>query len=233
MQILHFSPQEITLAGSVMNKFIRHAIRRWLQLGCCLMLLAAFATAALAEQVATQIDCYAGLTPVVQLQCDDINFGSWRVPRGLREGGTTTLELTIPETPPPGLSRMAQMILSYSQVILPEASRIANIIEAQYSECRLTGSHLNEGTVVSLTLTNKDNIVLRTASVLNLAAAKTVAAQMKANLRTNLSTATIDADGSAVWQIIGNLNIPDGLDVDNYGGFSSLSGTTVTYSHAD
>jgi len=192
-----------------------------------------FAQAAFAEKVMTQIDCYAGLTPVVQLECDDISFGSWRVPRGLREGGTTTLELTIPETPPPGLSRLPQIILNFLQIILPEASSIANIIEPQYSECRLTGSHLNPGTSVTLTLTNNDNIALKAASVLNLAAGRAVAAQMKANLRTNKSTATIDADGSAVWQITGDFTIPDGLDVDNYGGFSSLSGTTATYSHDD
>jgi antitoxin component of MazEF toxin-antitoxin module len=229
---LIFLPHQTAPADSVMDMLIRQASRHWLQLGCCLLMLAAFTTAAFAEQVTTQIDCYAGLAPVVQLECDDVSFGSWRVPRGQRAGGATTLELKIPALPP-GFLRLPQIILNFLQAILPEASTIANIIEPQYSECRLTGSSLNEGTEVTLTLTNNQDIVLKPVAVLGLAAVKTVAAQMKANLRTNQSTATIDENGAAVWKIIGDFTIPDGLDVDHYGGLSSLSGTTATYSHDD
>lgn len=232
MKTLNTPSRKTTPADWVMHTTIRRTTRLWPWLASCLLVFVAFAQAAFAEQVTTQIECYAGLVPVVQLECDDISFGSWRVPRGLRAGGATTLELIIPELPPI-LLRLPQIILNFLETILPEASTIANIIEPQYSECRLTGSSLNEGTEVTLTLTNHQDIVLKPVSVLGLAPVKTVAAQMKANLKTNQSTATIDENGAAVWQIIGDFTIPDGLDVDHYGGLSSLSGTTATYSHSD
>ena len=83
-----------------------------------------------------------------------------------------------------------------------------------------------------MTLVLKDNLLisLSVAPVLELTAGKTVAIDMKANLSTHETIALIDDNGSALWIITGDLNIPDGLDPDNYGGFSSSgSGATAVY----
>jgi len=83
-------------------------------------------------------------------------------------------------------------------------------------------------------LEDNQDISLSAASVLELTAAKAVATNMKANLHTHETIALIDENGSALWQITGDLNIPDGLDPDNYGGFSSSgSGATAIYSYGE
>ena len=180
------------------------------------------------HDVTDQVNVYSGLAPALQLTCDDISFGSWTVPRGLRANGATKIELVVPaNTHLP--SRVAQAVLT-SLGVTPGNSPLANIIEPELSQCQLTGSSLTEGTEVTLVL--KDNLLisLSVAPVLELTAGKTVAIDMKANLSTHETIALIDDNGSALWIITGDLNIPDGLDPDNYGGFSSSgSGATAVY----
>jgi len=57
-----------------------------------------FVGQAAAETATDTIDVYAGLAPVMELSCSDVNFGVWRVPTGTRSGGATTVALATDST---------------------------------------------------------------------------------------------------------------------------------------
>ncbi|MFU8785512.1 hypothetical protein, partial [Aliidiomarina sp.] len=59
---------------------------------------AAVLTSAAAEEATADISVYAGLEPVMQLECSDMNFGVYQIARGDRgigSSGNTTVQMSI------------------------------------------------------------------------------------------------------------------------------------------
>ncbi|HEY7884493.1 MAG TPA: hypothetical protein VIC08_06040 [Cellvibrionaceae bacterium] len=186
---------------------------------------AGFATNAAAETATDTIDVYAGLAPVLEMECTDVNFGVWRVPTGDRSG-TTTVTLDAGST-------------ATATVTSGGAADTAVSLSTKYNApaagtCNVTGSTVTSGNGAASITTGSSGTFLGTASnpfATGLAAPTALPPGSAFDFTLSLSTATpaINANGEATFQVIGSMEIPNNLVSDNYGAYKSEGSSTVQF----
>jgi hypothetical protein len=181
-----------------------------------------FVGQAAAETATDSVDVYAGLAPVMELSCSDVNFGVWRVPTGTRSGGATTVTLTSDSTTSITSGSSSNIALS------------ANYEDPAVSSCTVTGSAAADDTVGQVGFTGgTGSFATNGGTGFNsetLAAPSTVVSSFSYSL-TNTDPVSMSS-GATSFKIHGTMSIPDNLVTANYGGYKAAA-VTVTYSDVD
>jgi hypothetical protein len=169
----------------------------------------------------SQVDAIVGLAPVLSLSCTDVNLGVWRPKPGAR-GGFTTITLTVEgSTTKYAITDNTDLALAAGYSAKP----VAGI-------CTIANSNNPGITSAKLILTSPD-AEFETAYVLNRKKAvkglKGPNGLKAALVVDNNGLATVNAVGAATWRIRGKLTIPDGVVLDNYGGYMNITTTSATY----
>lgn len=178
-----------------------------------------FVGQASAETASDTIDVYAGLAPVMQLTCTDVNFGVWRVPTGSRSGGATTVSLTALDAASVTAGSSANIALS------------ANYEDPAAADCTVTGSAATDATIGQVSFTGGTGSFATNGGTgfnsENLAAPSTVVSSFTYALSS--STPAAMASGATSFSVYGTMSIPDALVTANYGGYKAAA-VTVSYS---
>jgi len=179
--------------------------------------LGLFVGQAAAETATDTVDVYAGLAPVMELSCTDVNFGVWRVPTDSRSGNTT---ITLVKEGTASVTSGSSTNIALS----------GNWLAPQAGSCTVSGSGAANG------ITGQVGISSATGSFVGnsgsgfeaeaIAEAGTPVASFTYAL-TN-TTPVAMAAGATSFTLHGTMEIPDGLIAANYGGYQSPS-ITVDY----
>lgn len=185
---------------------------------------AGFATNVAAETASDTIQVYAGLAPVLEMTCTDVNFGVWRVPTGDR-GDKTIVTLNASS-------------VATATVFTGGAADTAVSLSGKYDNpaagtCDVTGSAVSNVNGVA-TLTDGSGIFIGTDAntfATGLAEPTDLPLDSVFKFTLGLSTGTpaINADGEATFKVIGSMEIPNNLVTNNYGAYKSEGSVTVEF----
>ncbi len=183
------------------------------------LLAGSLATTAQAETASTTVQVFAGLAPVIQLTCTDVNFGTWRVPTGA--GAVTTITLD-------GASDIAIAAGAITNVALSTTRNTsANGV------CTVTGSLKTAGNGAATLTGGTASFSANTGSTgfmdESVTAPNTALETLGYVLALSSTTPAISA-GGASFKIGGVMTIPVGLVSANYGDYKA---PTVTVSFDD
>lgn len=190
-------------------------------------------TSVIAEEAVTDVSVYAGLEPVMELECSDMNFGVYQVARGDRGIGTaafTTIQMSI------GVDRnnneevrISFLNAGQDQIALSDKPEYD---PPQPAVCLVTGARVKNG---SLTVT-------RDPAAGSIEFSGVSANPFATNLMNPITSATgiigfftvptsvtTDLNGDAEFNIVGEIDIPNNLVADNYGSYKA-GPLTVTVS---
>lgn len=189
---------------------------------------AGFATNVAAETAEDTIDVYAGLAPVLEMTCSDVNFGVWRVPTGDR-GDSTTITLNA--------ASVAEATVTTGGGADTAVSLSNNYDAPAAGTCNVTGSTVSNNNGEATITTGSSGTFLGTASnpfATGLAAPTALPPGSAFDFTLSLSTGTpaIDSNGEATFQVIGSMEIPNNLVSDNYGAYKSEGSSTVEFDDA-
>lgn len=190
--------------------------------------------AALAEEATTDISVYAGLEPVMQLNCSPLNFGVYQIARGDRgigSGGKTTVQMAIGNNRDTFAeeARISFINSGQDQIALSDKPEYD---PPQFAVCLVTGSRVKSG---SLTITRDPGFgsvsfagVASNPFALSLGNPNTAANGIVGYFTVPASVQT-DANGDAEFTVVGELDIPNNLVADNYGSYKAAP-VTITVS---
>ena len=167
-----------------------------------------FAGTAAAETATDTVDVYAGLAPVLELSCTDVNFGVWRVPTGDR-GDTNTITLAANNnTTVQGSGMSTRIALSTTYNSEPPFA----------GSCTVAGSNAADDAEGSAFLSVTSGTLIGTTgnSYSSQNTAPTDAAILTYTLAVSDATPAISS-GAASFNITGVMTIPQVLVVANYG----------------
>ena len=180
--------------------------------------LGLFVGQAAAETAEDTVDVYAGLAPVMELSCEDVNFGVWRVPTGDRTGANTVTLSFDDSTAVTGTGTSTNIALS------------GNWLAPQAGSCTVTGSSAIDDTVGQVAISSATGSFVGNSGsgfeAEEIAEAVTPVAAFTYAL-VNTAPAAM-ADGATSFTLHGTMEIPDSLIAANYGGYQSPS-ITVEY----
>ncbi|WP_404400541.1 hypothetical protein LG288_11110 [Idiomarina seosinensis] len=196
--------------------------RNWLAFFAAATLLS---NAALAEEATTDISVYAGLEPVMQLNCSSLNFGVYQIARGDRGIGSnkTTIQMATGSNRDTGEleARISFINQGQDQIALSDKPEYD---PPQFAVCLVTGSRVKSG---SLTIARESGFgsvsfagVASNQFALSLGNPKTAATGILGYFTVPTSVQT-DANGEAEFQVVGELDIPNNLVADNYGSYKA------------
>lgn len=187
--------------------------------------LGIFVGQAAAETATDTIDVYAGLAPVMELSCTDVNFGVWRVPATDRIDVNTITLADDNGTTVGGSGETAGIALS-SNYEVPAAGI-----------CTVTGSAATDDTegAASISATTGTMVTAGAAGgnpfATALAGPGTAINNMDYTLAVSDSTPVITS-GEASFKVTGVLTIPALVLSSNYGSYKSTDSHTVTFADA-
>ena len=168
--------------------------------------------------ISTSVNARAGLSPILSVTCDAVNFGVWRVPIR-NSGGTTAITLTVSANDATGVSSGTASgntinVALDTGYLLPSAAT-----------CNVYGSR-PVGTTLTTAITG--NTTLRfIASNHESLPTPSVMADLTANLALAAPGVAVDANGNGAFRVVGVLTIPQPIVAGNYGGYQTGTGTTV------
>lgn len=171
------------------------------------------------------VNAIAGLSPVLILTCQDVNFGVWRVPAGDR-AGITSITLTT------NGDLLASPTTATIGGVSDQVSLASGYQVPTAGHCKLEGSNGYQGSSVEAFINSNTNIAFTTSTHDNLKAPVATAAGVTANLSLSNATPAITADGEANFRIVGTLTIPNNLVRANYGGYRSATPANVSVTDA-
>lgn len=189
--------------------------------------------AALAEEATTDISVYAGLEPVMQLNCSPLNFGVYQIARGDRGIGSnkTTVQMSIGNHRDTNAEEARISFINSGQDQIALSDKPA-YDPPQFAVCLVTGSRVKSG---SLTITRDPGFgsvsfagIASNPFALALGNPKTAATGILGYFTVPSSVQT-DANGDAAFTIVGELDIPNNLVADNYGSYKAAP-LTITVS---
>ena len=174
------------------------------------------------ESYLTTVNATAGLAPVLSLSCTPVLLGVWRAKPGNR-GGKSTIKLSIDgATTKFAISDNLDVSMASGSLSVPQAGF-----------CSMFNSNNPGVTDAKLTISDSQVLEFDTANVLNRGQAKKAlkgASGLKALLVVDKSgLAAVNSLGSATWRVLGTLEIPDGVVIDNYGGYRSVLNVEAVY----
>jgi hypothetical protein len=197
-------------------------------------LLSLSALTAKADQASSTVSVFAGLAPVMTLDCTPVNFGVYNVPRGNREMGvnSSSASITTSVNPSDGTS---QTSVEFANAGVDKISLSVNTEHAppQAGTCTVKGSRVQNGTLsitrdpihaTPITFSGEGSNMFASG----LRAPEILASGMTALLAVPKSVLT-DSEGGAVFAITGQVSIPNDLTSDNYGSYNGAA-LTITVS---
>jgi len=195
--------------------------------------LSLYVLTAKAEEASTNISVFAGLEPVMTLECTPINFGVYQVARGDRGIGLGPTIVFLEE------SRGGTITTAFEN---EGTDKIALSDKPEYGS-----PQLGECTIKSSRVRNNDLYITRDpaedtaldfsgeganpfASSLNapITQVNGIVAKLFVDERDS-SLIRTDDEGNAVFKIVGELNIPNNLTAENYGSYKGAA-LTITVS---
>ncbi|WP_404400527.1 hypothetical protein LG288_11075 [Idiomarina seosinensis] len=194
---------------------------------------AGFATNAAAETATDTIDVYAGLAPALELTCNSVKFGVWRVPVR-SSGGVTTINLNDD-----GSSNATTTTATNTDKV---ALKTDTDSQPELGQCSFTGSSAPESATGMAISFATSSSAAGTASAGAVADGTMIAApnneyadidgaSTPAALVYDLSfptTTAIASDGTGSFVIEGVLTIPETIAIANYGAYKQDGTITVT-----
>ena len=180
----------------------------------CTVFLGASALNAAADTISASVNALAGLSPVLSLTCDDVNFGVWRVP--VRStGGATTVTLTVDNN---NASGSTTATLGTNTTGVAQAS---GYLAPDAAVCTVSGSN-NPSSTIQTAITNNTALQFGASQHNNLSNPNSVAA-LSADLALGGGGVAVDTNGSGTFRVVGVLTIPETIDAVNYGGYASAN----------
>ena len=180
--------------------------------------LGLFVGQAAAETATDTVDVYAGLAPVMEMSCEDVNFGVWRVPTASRSGANTVTLSDAGATAVTGTGTSTNIALS------------SNWLAPQAGSCTVTGSTAVNGTVGVVAISSATGSFVGNDDsgfeAEGIAEAVTVVSGFTYELASTTPVGMVA--GATSFTLHGTMEIPDSLIAANYGGYQSPS-ITVTY----
>lgn len=189
---------------------------------------------AAAEEATADISVYAGLEPVMQLSCTDMNFGVYQIARGNRSIGSNPTRVILTA----GISGSTGLLETFVSFINSGTDQIALSDKAQFDGpqpaiCQVTGSRAKNTTIaitrdpVNLTPMGFSGVAANPFAT-TLLSPITAAAGIVGFFIVPASVTT-NAEGNGEFTITGEVQIPNNLAVGNYGSYKAAPLTiTVT-----
>lgn len=166
------------------------------------------------DTVTANVNAVAGISPVLSLTCNDVNFGVWRVPVR-SSGGTTTVTLTVSANNSSG-STTATSGGNTTGVALASGYNVPNA-----ATCTVNGSN-NASQTIRSAISSNTGLIFGSSNHNNLNNPSQVAA-LSADLTLGGTGVVIGSTGSGTFRVTGVLTIPQAITADNYGGYSTRS----------
>lgn len=168
-----------------------------------------------ADTVTASVNAKAGLSPVLSLTCDDVNFGVWRVPVR-NSGGTTTVTLTVSANTAAG-STTATSGGNNTNVALASGYQVPAA-----ATCSVAGSN-NPAQTIQTAISNNTALSFGASNHNNLNNPAQVAS-LAADLTLGGTGVAISGTGDGTFRVTGVLTIPQAITVNNYGGYKTQTG---------
>lgn len=189
-----------------------------------------FVTAARAETDIDTIEVYAGISPVLAMNCTDLNFGVWLLPVGTRAGptyieiassGAATAQLT-------DAAGVADNAVSLSAKFDAPAAGVCTVTGSQVGGAGVTGTATITTGGLAGTLIPGEN-----ASAVNYPGAAAIGlGSFTYAIALSTATPAISAEGTAVFMVVGNMMIPAAVMVTHYGAYTGTAGRTISFDDA-
>lgn len=166
------------------------------------------------DTVSANVNAVAGISPVLSLTCNDVNFGVWRVPVR-SSGGTTAITLTVSANNSSG-STTATSGGNTTGVALASGYNVPNA-----ATCTVNGSN-NASQTIQSAISSNTGLKFGSSNHNNLNNPSQVAA-LTADLTLGGTGVVIGSTGAGTFRVTGVLTIPQTIAADNYGGYSTRS----------
>lgn len=195
---------------------------------------AAVLSSAAAEEATADISVYAGLEPVMQLTCTDMNFGVYQIARGDRGIGSNPTRVSLTA----GVDGSTGLLETFISFVNAGQDQIALSDKPQFDGpqpaiCVVTGSRAKNMAIAitrdpvaftSMPFSGVGTNPFATTLLDPRAAASGIVGFF--NVPDSVVT---DAEGNAEFTITGEVRIPNNLSADNYGSYKAAPLTiTVT-----
>ncbi len=181
-----------------------------------------------AEQASSSISIYAGLEPVMTLECTAINFGVYQVARGDR-GISVPTRASLSKANGSSQAVIAFTRGSNNQIALSNKPEYGT---PQAGTCTVKSSKVRSGSLY-ITRDPVDSTAMAFSGGANLFASNLKNPITQAigivGYSTVPTTVTTNIDGDGVFTIVGELDIPNNLTADNYGSYKAAA-LTITVS---
>ncbi len=185
------------------------------------LLAAVPAHAQVADSVTTSVNALAGLSPVLSMTCDSVNFGVWRIP--VRStGGTTTITLTV------SANNAAGVTTATPGGNTTGAGLAAGYLPPLAATCSVSGSN-NLSQTIRTIIGSATNLAFGPSAHNNLSVPSTLAA-MRANLALAGTGVAINGTGTGTFRVVGVLTVPQTIVSGNYGGYATEESAQVSAS---
>lgn len=192
--------------------------------------LTAISSSAIAETATDTIEVYAGLAPILTLECSNVNFGAWRVPPGERANLTkinmptnsSNVTATVGDTST--ADNDVSLSIKYASPSLGECIATGSSAYRDGLQTRGTVTRSAAGGLLSGTSNNPFAIGLNAPTGFSLQGFRYV-------LEFSTLAPLISSTGRATFRIGGTLTIPKTLVSDNYGAYQSGL-ITITFDDA-
>lgn len=166
------------------------------------------------DTVSANVNAIAGISPVLSLTCNDVNFGVWRVPVR-SSGGTTAITLTVSANNSSG-STTATSGGNTTGVALASGYNVPNA-----ATCTVNGSN-NASQTIQSAISNNTGLKFGSSNHNNLNNPSQLAT-LTADLTLGGTGVVIGSTGAGTFRVTGVLTIPQTITADNYGGYSTRS----------
>ncbi len=180
--------------------------------------LAATPAHAAADSVVASVDATAGLSPVLSMTCDSVNFGVWRIPTR-STGGTTTITLTVSSNTAAGTTTATPGGNTTG------AGLAAGYLPPLAATCTVSGSN-NLSSTIQTAITGATNLPFGPSAHNTLSVPATLAS-MRANLALAGTGVAINGSGTGTFRVVGVLTVPETIVSGNYGGYRTEDAAQV------
>lgn len=166
------------------------------------------------DTVSANVNAVAGISPVLSLTCNNVNFGVWRVPVR-SSGGSTTVTLSVSANNSAGATTAATGG-NTTGVAIASGYNVPNA-----ATCTVNGSN-NPSQTIQTSIANNTGLIFGTSNHNNLSNPQQTAS-LSADLTLGGAGVQIGSTGSGTFRVTGVLTIPQTIVAENYGGYSTSS----------
>lgn len=172
-----------------------------------------------ADRVIASVDALAGLSPVLSMTCDSVNFGVWRIPTRTT-GGTTTITLTVSSNNAAGVTTATPGGNTTG------AGLAAGYLPPDAATCTVSGSN-NLSQTIQTAIVGATNMPFGGSAHNNLSTPATLAS-LRADLALAGTGVVINGTGTGTFRVVGVLTVPQTIVTGNYGGYATLDAAQVS-----